>query len=238
MKLITRSAWNARPPKNRTPLNKSAQKGTALHYSAANTDEQAEHANCFARVRAIQNFHMDVRGWADIAYSYLCCKHGYTFEGRGLGIRTAGQGTNSGNDAYHAVCFLGDDTAQRDDVTDAGRRALKDTIAMCNGWTTHADTVRPHSWFHPTGCPGDELRAWLSKGMPLPTEEELTGDDRKWIVSELDKIGRRVARWVDHGDDKEHGTGNHHERIRTEMAALRSEVNTRLTAIEQKLPAS
>jgi hypothetical protein len=177
VKLIARRSWGARPPKNRTPLSKAAQKGTALHYSGSNSDEQADHANCAARVRSIQNFHMDVRGWSDIAYSYIICKHGYTFECRGLGIRTAAQGTNSGNDAFHAACFLGDDSINRDDVTDVGRVAIRDTIAMCNGWTTHSDTVRPHSWFHPTACPGDELRRWISQGMPVREENGVSQAD-------------------------------------------------------------
>jgi hypothetical protein len=165
--LIPRSAWGARPPTNRTALVKSVQKGTAVHYTASDADERALDSECAGRVKNIQNYHMDVKGWADIAYSYVVCKHGNTFAGRGLGIRTAGQGTNSGNDAYHAVVFLGDDTENRDDVTDAGRRALRETIDMCNGWAPWADSVRPHSWFHPTGCPGDDLRSWIARGMPI-----------------------------------------------------------------------
>lgn len=172
MKLVPRSSWGARPPVSRTALSKAAQKGTAVHYTGSDSDEQADHVNCAQRIKNIQNFHMDTRGWADIAYSFIPCKHGYTFAGRGLGIRTAGQGTNSGNDAYHAVCFLGDDSVNRDDVTDAGRRALRETIDMCNGWTTHSTEVRPHSWFHPTGCPGDELRSWIIRGMPIIPRED------------------------------------------------------------------
>jgi hypothetical protein len=172
-------------------LSKSAQKGTAVHYSGSNADELSDHKNCAGRVKGIQTFHMDGRGWSDIAYSYLVCKHGYTFEGRGVGIRTAANGTNSGNDAYHAVCFLGDDTANRDDVTDAGRRALRETVAMCNGWTAHADLVRPHSWFKPTACPGDELRRWISQGLPVPEKQ---GDILDMDEKELLALMRRAVR--------------------------------------------
>jgi hypothetical protein len=161
--LVSREGWNARDPKNLTPLVKGAQKGTAVHYTGMDSDEQSDHRNCAGRVRNIQNYHMDSRGWADIAYSYVVCKHGSVFVARGVGIRTAAQGTTEGNDAYHAICFLGDDTANRDDVTDAGRAALSVAIWKCNNWTGVLD-IEPHSHFHATECPGDQLRAWIKGG--------------------------------------------------------------------------
>ena len=194
MNLITRAEWKARPPVNRTSLVRTVQRGTAVHYSGANADEQASHANCASRVRAIQNYHMDVRKWADIAYSYLICKHGYVFAGRGIGVRTAAQGTNSGNDAFHAVCFLGDDTAARDDVTDAGRRALKDAVNTCNGWSRGRE-VRPHSYFHSTGCPGDQLRSWIDAGMPTVPGEE---DDELALFTTQTQFEKAVEKAVDH----------------------------------------
>jgi hypothetical protein len=54
-----------------------------------NADEQRLHANCAARVRAIQRFHMDEMGWLDIAYNHVFCRHGYVFVGRGFGARSA-----------------------------------------------------------------------------------------------------------------------------------------------------
>lgn len=171
MKLVTRAEWGARPPKRVTLLRPADLRGIAIHYSGSDADEQADHANCAARVRAIQRFHMDGRGWDDIAYSFLGCKHGYIFEGRTWGVRSAANGTSWGNAEYHAVCFLGDDTAGRDDVTDAGRGALRDIIE--EGWRLypHARDVKPHSWFKPTGCPGDDLRAWIAAGCPRPIVE-------------------------------------------------------------------
>ena len=192
MKLVTREAWGARPPENQTLLKRSIQHGTAVHYSAADADEQADHANCAKRVRSIQDFHMDGRGWSDIAYSYLACKHGYVYQGRSRGVRTAANGTDSGNDGYHAVCFLGDDTPARDDVTDPGREAIRDAVRHCNAWAG-VSAVRPHSFFKATACPGDDLRAWLEAGMPVaepaaPEEDDmpLNDADRQWIEGRLD----------------------------------------------------
>jgi hypothetical protein len=158
---VSRSAWGARRPNCETAIKRSEVKGIAVHYSASNADEQADHKNCAARVRGIQNYHMDAKGWCDIAYNFVVCKHGYIFVGRGWFNRSAAQGTNSGNDSYLAVCFLGDDTAGRDDVTDAGREAYKRVFARFRAWYLKKPELRPHSWFHATGCPGNDLRAWI-----------------------------------------------------------------------------
>lgn len=168
MRLITRSGWGARKPVNITWLATSQQKGTGVHYSGSAAETKSDHSKCAGVVKSIQKYHMDTNGWADIAYSYLVCIHGYVFEGRGRGVRTAANGTNAGNDAYHAVCFLGGDLPNRADVTPVGRQAIKDAVNHCNAWA-RVHEVRPHSWFKATGCPGDELRIWIAAGMPTTT---------------------------------------------------------------------
>jgi hypothetical protein len=128
-----------------------------------NSDEQANHANCAGRVLGIQRYHRGEQGWLDIAYSHLVCKHGYVFVGRGYGIRTAANGTNQANDHYFAVCFLGDDTPRRADLTRQARHALGELIRDYQRRYPRALHVRPHSAFTPTECPGRELRAWIDR---------------------------------------------------------------------------
>ena len=58
-----------------------------------------------ARIRSIQAYHMDTRGWCDIGYHFLVAGDGQVFEGRPyalLGAHTGGQ--NSGN---IGVSFIG-----------------------------------------------------------------------------------------------------------------------------------
>lgn len=193
--LISREQWEAREPKNITPLVFSEQRGTVLHYSGAASDAKFDHQVCDDTIRAIQNFHMDVRGWADIAYSSLCCIHGGVFTGRGRGVRTAANGTTAGNDAYHAVCFLGGDVAGRADVTEEGKTALRYAIESCNQWA-NVSRVVSHSFLKATACPGDELRAWLAAGMP--TVED-TVSQREVIEALQSPEGQReLERAVDH----------------------------------------
>lgn len=173
MELVTRAQWGARPPRNTTPLRNSDLLGMAVHYSASEYDRAPEVGLCDDRVRAIQNYHMDAKDhkWADIAYSFLVCHHGDIFEGRGWGVRTAANGTNWGNDHFLAVCFLGADKVDRDDVTDTGRQAITSVIQECRRRVQTATAVYSHSDIKATACPGNELRAWLRLGMPLPVPE-------------------------------------------------------------------
>jgi hypothetical protein len=128
-----------------------------------NADEQRLHRNCAARVKGMQRFHIEDRGWLDVAYSHVFCGHGYVFVGRGFGVRSAANGTTKANDRYFAVCFLGDDSAGRNDVTPEARRALEHLLLEYRRRYPQATEVRPHSDFVATACPGDELRALISR---------------------------------------------------------------------------
>lgn len=191
---ISRNAWDARKPKSITPLVHSQQRGTGVHYSGGASEARLNHAECANVVRSIQHFHMDTRGWADIAYSFLPCNHGAIFVGRGRGIRTAANGTNSGNDGYHAVCFLGGDRDGRADVTPEGFAALKIAIRDCNAWAGVKE-VRPHSSFKSTECPGDEIRAWIARGLPTEDEDMTTDELDRYLAS--DRGRGRLERAVD-----------------------------------------
>jgi hypothetical protein len=140
--------------------------------------------------------------------SYLVCKHGYAFRGRGPRARTAANGTNEGNSAYLAICFLGDDTKGRDDVTDKGRRALVDVRKHLLNVHPHARETVGHRDLTSTACPGDELYAYiksasfrqaLRKKPPTdwkpgdPIWENLPGPRPKpnWFWDALEEIERR-----------------------------------------------
>jgi hypothetical protein len=94
--------------------------------------------------------------------SHLVCRHGFVFVGRGFGARSAANGTTESNDRYFAVCFLGDDSKGRSDVTPEARSALEQLLGEYRRRYPKGTEVRPHSDFVATGCPGDELRALIS----------------------------------------------------------------------------
>ena len=155
MRVVTRRQWGARPPRHVTDLPNVDT--IVYHYSAAGSDETS-HENCASRVRGIQRFHMDTRGWNDIAYNFLVCRHGYVFEGRGFAYRSAATGDD--NDHTLAVCFLGDDDPG-DDVTNAGRQAFVDIAQAIEADRDKRMLYRGHRDFMSTACPGDEIYGYV-----------------------------------------------------------------------------
>lgn len=176
---LSREEWGAEPPKARVHIDKDNIEGIFVHYTGMYTSSQEDHSLCKSRVKGIQEFHQGPsRGWSDIAYSWLVCKHGFIYEGRGWEVQGAHtQGYNSTN---HAVCFLGGDRIGRDDVTHIGREALSKVIreSFRRGY---GKLVRPHRAVNSTSCPGDELASWVTlKGWRLPDPKPYKGF-WKWL---------------------------------------------------------
>jgi len=82
--------------------------------------------SCSARLRSIQNFHMNGRGWSDIGYSFLVGSDGRIYEGRGFNV--AGAHTPPFNSRGYAVSFIGDFSAKS--PTPAALRAAQDLILV------------------------------------------------------------------------------------------------------------
>lgn len=158
MEYVARQDWGAAPPGG-APTRLSTIDEIVVHYSSMDAERRQSHADCPQVVRNIQRFHIVTRGWNDIAYSWLTCQHGYVFEGRGWGVMTAA--TFGHNDHTQAVCFLGGDKADRDDVTPDGRRALARVIADFHRLFGRDKKVVGHRDRVLTTCPGDELEAWI-----------------------------------------------------------------------------
>jgi hypothetical protein len=114
-----------------------------------------------ARVRGIQNFHMDDNEWNDIAYNFLVSRTGDAFEGRGMAVMSAA--TLGNNDHTQAICFLGADEKGRDDVTDKGRAAIAYLIDRMLKEKPSLK-VKGHRDYVSTECPGDELYAFVTTG--------------------------------------------------------------------------
>lgn len=120
----------------------------------------ASHDRCASIWRAYQAYHLDTRGWCDVAYSSAVCPHGVRLEGRGPGIRTGAQGTNDGNRRSHAVCYL---AGTGDPLTDPAKLAFLDEQQRLGSGLRWCH----HDW-HSTSCPGDPIHQWRIAGTPRP----------------------------------------------------------------------
>lgn len=189
MNLVNRSSWDARAPKCSSPLPPIDT--IVFHYTASHSDRVNDHIDCFARLRGIQRYHMDTQGWCDIAYNWLVCQHGYVFEGRGW-VKSAA--TGAANSHTIAVCFLGADKTDRDDLTDLGRQALVDAAKMVQTKVGKKLACKGHRDFMSTSCPGNELQAFIrSSGFYNRVNQDIEkrrATLRAWILA------RRTAGWT------------------------------------------
>jgi hypothetical protein len=160
MQLVTRSQWSARPPKQVTNISGPVL-GVTLHWEGPAMGSFA-HESCPARIRTVQNFHMDSRGWSDIAYNAVVCPHGAVFEGRWLGLRSAANGTNVGNNTHYAVCGL---FGEHDPLTAEAKAGFRDAIAFFRAGGAGGE-IKPHQAWTSTACPGPEVVAWINQGCP------------------------------------------------------------------------
>lgn len=182
---VSRTAWGARGPRASSALRYSA--GFGVHWNGPPV-RIASHDECDDFVRGVQRFHMDTRGWYDIAYNFLICPHGDVFVGRGWDTRSAANGTNVANSGYHAVMVM---VGQGESVTDAQQTGLV-KLVDAHRQRYGTVTVKPHSAFKSTACPGDELRRLISRGLPAPPKRRkrknpdmITPDSPKQAVREL-----------------------------------------------------
>jgi hypothetical protein len=162
MDLIRRDAWGAAPPRGKPVPIPTPVRNLFLHHSAS-PDGGPE------TVRAIQRFHQETRGWADIAYTWLYSPRDRVFyEGRGPGV--AGAHTRNHNKSSHAVCVLGNY-----EVTKPPSHVIEDLA----GWARwHGTSYGPnrylgHQDVAATLCPGKYLYAMI-RDINLYAEADMT----------------------------------------------------------------
>lgn len=184
--IVTREEWGARPPKRRHAISIPT-KELWLHHSAGNELGAAG-------VRQIQNFHMDGRGWSDIAYSFLVDQVSLrVFEGRGAGV--AGGHTKGHNTISHAICVMGnfDNTKPTQKLID--RIAELVQYGHDRGWWPDRLTGG-HRDVSATACPGELLYNKIHTINAIIRGG--TGDDMTDEVVELQTI--LVEAGIDIGD--------------------------------------
>lgn len=147
--LVSRAQWGARPPRSSTALRPTF--GTTVHYEGP-TMGAYDHASCASKVRGIQAFHMGPsRGWVDLAYTAIVCRHGRVYEGRWVGKRTAAQGTNAGNATAYAVCAL---IGAGDPTPPELLHGIAVAAAYLQAHGGAGDGLNGHHDWHATACPG------------------------------------------------------------------------------------
>ncbi len=156
LRLVSRAQWGAQPLRaNHDPL------GPITRLTLHHTDE---HPGMCGRpdadvVRAIQAYHQDGRGWADIGYHYLVGHDGAVYEGRSLAAQGAHSGgeNNRNNLGISVIGCFG--RALPAPAQLAALRALLADRQAAHGLAPAA--LLGHRDLAATECPGSALYAWL-----------------------------------------------------------------------------
>ena len=157
--VISRSDWGARNPNKACGFSHDPYR-MSIHHTSIPADDGGNPA---ARMRQMQAFHIDNRGWCDIGYHFIVSQSGKIYQGRSSSQRTGAHvgGQNTGN---IGISLIGNFEVQTPNSTQLD--AAVDIMQWVHD--THAITLDssrvkghgdwPGQW---TDCPGKNLKSLL-----------------------------------------------------------------------------
>lgn len=237
VEILPRSAWTTRAPEGSRSLTPSLVENVAFHWpgmaKAINATGDAGRARVASALRGWQRFHMDVRGWSDIAYQMAIDQAGRVWTLRGVNIRSGANGNGDTNTRYGAILLILGPGEQPSAAMIASARALlviyRRRYSRMPVKPTWHGAIRQGGG---TACPGPAAIAAIKAGKfnagtsspdptptPTPTEGSMTAADvqslKDWI--EKDYMPRLY-------DASKNGTaGKNHQEIERLLRALISQ---------------
>jgi hypothetical protein len=178
-------------------------------------------------MRSTQNFHMDTRGWADIAYNFAINRFGEVWEGRGWDVINAASGDTWANTNLIAVELQ---LGEGDVFTPQAKNTLVEFVRFYQRDMKRARNLYVHKDVALTACPGPEIDHFVHIDLqalvdiidtPQPEDDEVpsimlvltsgavlgrfsTGNTRELLVQEYEAykaMGVREVHSVSAGED-------------------------------------
>lgn len=162
-KTYSRADWGARKPKPGPGLLYGATvKSIVLHWPATSRPIRGVQ-NVMAALRGWQSYHMDDKGWSDIAYQEAYDQDGNTYIGRGLDVQSGANGDEDGNEENGALLLI---LAPGEQPTPAMMKAARKGIARHRALFHRSRGVKGHSDVRPepTSCPGPIVLGLIRAG--------------------------------------------------------------------------
>jgi hypothetical protein len=155
--IITRSQWGAAFPASTRTVPLSQRRFFVAHWPGSS----GRVADEMATVRAIERQHRN-QGWsAAPGYNFLVGMSGRVYEGAGQnvqGVHCPGRNTDG-----FGVCFL---QGMSEPFTAAAKASGRELYLLLNSRTGRTLTQTWHGAHFATGCPGNDIIAWVRAGMP------------------------------------------------------------------------
>lgn len=161
-----RAEWGARPPEAVYDLDRRDVVGVALHWPAM--------AHPLPTVRLVmdalqdwQAYHMDVKGWSDIAYQLAFDQLGNVYRLRGLRHRSAANGDEHVNQLYGAFLLI---LAPGEQPSTAMVRRVRRYIKVFRRLYPRGTRIVGHNDIRPepTACPGPIVSRLIDQGRFTP----------------------------------------------------------------------
>jgi hypothetical protein len=197
---FTRSEWGARPARRGPGLLFGANVvGIALHWPAM-TKPLTTVADVMAALRSWQAFHMDTRGWSDIAYQEAVDQAGNRYVLRGLDTQSGANGNTDLNERYGAVLLI---LAPGETPSAAMVKTVRRVVLDHRRLFLNSTHIVGHGQIRPGGtlCPGPITQGLIDADHfepPVPTWrlrrkiteaiKQATVDGRAQIADRLRKI--------------------------------------------------
>lgn len=148
--VYSKSDWGGRNPSCSSATNTYR---ATIHHTVTPTNDTISPQ---ARLRQIQNYHMDVQGWCDIGYNYLVSRDGRIWRGRGVGV--LGSHVADNNSGNVGVSFMGTHTSTPATATQLCNAAkLLSVMKSDHGLPLTRSAIKGHRQYGSTECPGDAL---------------------------------------------------------------------------------
>lgn len=152
--LVCREAWGAREPAG--PLTSHTIRQLTVHHSAAVASDPTQGPG---HLRGFQAFHMDDRGWPDIAYHVGVDRAGVAYQLRDWD--TVGDTGTDYDPAGHFLLLLDGNFDEHDPSEEQMATAARVLAWASAQFDVGLDTVSGHRDHASTACPGDALYARL-----------------------------------------------------------------------------
>jgi hypothetical protein len=169
-----RSDWTSTTSGCTTEFVPSEVDGVAVHWNGTWVTLSPD-----AQLRADRNFHVNTRGWCDIAYNLAVDQNGDVWVCRGLDLRSSANGSLDSNRRYVAVVALLGQNADGSAVqvpTPAMLDGLRKAVEIVRWKYPQATEIKTHNDVRPsaTACPGPHLTAAVHNGALNPETSDMT----------------------------------------------------------------
>lgn len=167
MTYYTRERWAARDARGGPGLLDVEQvEGLALHWPAMQRPLKFVE-EIKAALRGWQNFHIDTRGWSDIAYQEAFDQLGNVYELRGIPTQSGANGDDDVNERFGAFLLI---LAPGEEPSEAMVKSVKARVLKFREHYPNGDLTVGHGEIRPGGseCPGPAVQAGIDSGLFEP----------------------------------------------------------------------